>query len=203
MRSLNRHWEGVYSTKAEDAVSWYQRHSSRSLSYIAAAATPSSAIIDVGGGASTLVDDLLMRGYSDLSVLDIAGAGLAKARARLGARASKVNWIVADIRQWQPPRRYEIWHDRALFHFLSTDEDRAAYITALRAGTKPGASVILATFAPDGPEKCSSLPVQRYAAEDLAALLGSAFVLQDAALENHETPSGTVQRFSYSLFRAL
>jgi trans-aconitate methyltransferase len=195
------HWEVVYGTKAEDAVSWYQRHSSRSLAYVTAAAGWASPIIDVGGGASTLVDDLLARGFADVTVLDIAESGLAKAKARLGRQASRVKWIVADIRRWQPPRTYEVWHDRAVFHFLTAAEDQEAYISALRAGTKPRASVIIATFAPDGPEQCSNLSVHRYSSKALAARLGEPFVLVDEALENHTTPSGAEQRFSYSVFR--
>lgn len=195
------HWESLYATKAEQALSWYQRHSSRSLAYVTAAAGWASPIIDVGGGSSTLVDDLLARGYADVSVLDIAGAGLAKAKARLDAQASRVNWIVADIRRWHPPRLYEVWHDRAVFHFLTSIEDQKAYIATLRAGTKPGATVIIATFAPDGPEKCSGLPVQRYSPQALAERLGSPFVLVDESVEIHKTPSGAEQRFSYALFR--
>lgn len=195
------HWERVYEAKADEALSWYQRHSSRSLAYVTASATWASPIIDVGGGASRLVDDLLERGYANVTVLDIAEAGLAKAKVRLGEQASRVKWIVADIRGWHPPRLYKVWHDRALFHFLTTDEDQAAYIAALRAGTKPGASVIMATFAPDGPEQCSNLPVRRYCSKSLASLLGEPFVLTDETVESHRTPSGTEQRFSYSVFR--
>jgi trans-aconitate methyltransferase len=201
MGDPQRHWESVYATKADDALSWYQRHSSRSLAYVTAAASWASPIIDVGGGSSTLVDDLLERGYANVSVLDIAEAGLARAKSRLGERASKVNWIAADIRRWHPPRQYEVWHDRALFHFLTADEDQAAYLATLRVGTKPGASVIMATFAPDGPEHCSSLPVRRYSSEGLASLLGKPFVLIHEAVENHRTPSGAEQRFAYSVFR--
>lgn len=201
MASQRGHWDDVYTAKAENALSWYQRHSSRSLAYVTAAASWASPIIDVGGGASTLVDDLLERGYADVTVLDIAEAGLAKAKARLGAQAARVKWIVADVRRWQPPGSYEVWHDRALFHFLTTAEDQAAYSATLRAATMPGATVIMATFAPDGPERCSNLPVQRYSAEALASLLGKPFVLVDEAVETHRTPGGTEQRFAYAVFR--
>jgi len=201
MGNLRRHWDDVYAAKAENALSWYQRRSSRSLAYVTAAASWASPIIDVGGGASTLVDDLLERGYADVTVLDIADAGLAKAKVRLGERASRVHWIVADITRWHPPRLYEVWHDRAVFHFLTTAEDQDAYISALRAGTRPGASVIMATFAPDGPERCSGLPVQRYSSRELASRLGAPFVLVDEAAETHGTPSGTEQRFCYTILR--
>ncbi|MBS0221305.1 MAG: class I SAM-dependent methyltransferase [Proteobacteria bacterium] len=195
------HWEGMYATKAEDTLSWYQRHSSRSLAYVTAAASWASPIIDIGGGSSTLVDDLLARGYANITVLDIAEAGLAKTKARLGAQASRVNWIVADIRHWHPPRLYEVWHDRAMFHFLTSAEDQAAYLAALRAGTTPEATVILATFAPDGPEQCSGLPIQRYSPQTLASLLGPSFRLVEETAETHTTPSGIEQRFSYAVFR--
>lgn len=201
MRNRRSHWEGVYATKAENALSWYQRHSSQSLAYVTAAASWASPIIDVGGGASTLVDDLLERGYADLTVLDIAATGLAKAKVRLGQQASRVNWIVADIRRWHPPRLYEVWHDRAVFHFLTTADDQDAYISALQAGTRPGAWVIMATFAPDGPEKCSGLPVQRYSSRGLASRLGAPFILMDEAVETHNTPSGNEQRFCYTILR--
>lgn len=195
------HWDDVYTTKAEEGLSWYQRRSSRSLAYVTAAASGASPIVDVGGGASTLVDDLLERGYGDVTVLDISEAGLAKAKARLGKLASRVHWIVADIRRWRPPRLYEVWHDRAVFHFLTTAEDQDAYISALRAGTRPGASVIMATFAPDGPEKCSGLPVRRYSSRGLASRLGAPFILMDEAVEVHQTPSGNEQRFCYTILQ--
>lgn len=195
------HWEGVYTTRAETAVSWYQRHSKRSSALVTKNSTAASAVIDVGGGASTLVDDLLARGYTDVIVLDIADAPLAKARARLGVLASRVTWTVADVTRWQPPRRYAVWHDRAVFHFLTTAEGQEDYIRTLRAATEPGSRAILATFAPDGPEKCSGLPVQRYSPESLAARLGAPFELTEAEHETHVTPWGTEQRFVYSVFR--
>ncbi len=201
MEERQRHWERAYEKKVETDVSWYQPHASRSLTFVTAAASRASPIIDVGGGASTLVDDLLERGYASVSILDIAEAGLAKARARLGDRAAAVHWIVADITRWHPPRQYAVWHDRALFHFLATPEARAAYVSVLMAGTKPGASVIMATFAPNGPQQCSGLPVQQYSSRSLAALLGRSFILTEEAVEDHRTPSGAVQPFAYSVFR--
>ena len=201
MGDLRDHWEGIYASRAGTDVSWYQPHAARSLATITTAADKAAPIIDIGGGASTLVDDLLAHGYSDLTVLDMAERALAKSKVRLGAKASRVAWIVADITQWQPPRRYQVWHDRAVFHFLTAPEQQAAYVAALNAGTLPGATVAMATFALDGPEKCSGLSVQRYSPLTLAARLGSPFVLAQEAQETHTTPWGAGQRFSYAVFR--
>lgn len=202
MSGTRGHWENVYATKAETAVSWYQPHCVRSLELIAAAApNPAATIIDVGGGASQLVDDLIAKGYTDLTVLDLAEEALAKSRDRLGSDASKVAWVVADITEWHPSRTYDVWHDRAVFHFLTESAQQAAYLAALRAGTSAGSSVIMATFALDGPEKCSDLPVQRYSPATLAARLGPAFVLMRQADETHETPWGSQQRFTYAMFK--
>lgn len=153
------HWEKVYSTKATDAVSWFQPHADFSVGLIKATGVDrDAAIIDVGGGASTLVDDLLANGYTDLTVLDLSAAALAAARNRLGARASAVRWIEADTTKANlPPNRYDIWHDRAVFHFLTSAEDRAAYVQAVFDSVKPGGHVIVATFAEDGPNQCSGL----------------------------------------------
>lgn len=202
MSSTRSHWERVYTTKAETEVSWYQPHSLRSLELIAAAAPdPAAAIVDIGGGASRLVDDLLARGYSDLTVLDVSEAALAKSRLRLGGTAGRVTWIATDITAWHPPRTYDAWHDRAVFHFLTEPTRQAAYLSALRAGTSTGSTVIMATFALDGPDKCSGLPVQRYSPATLAARLGPAFRLTHEAEEAHETPWGSEQRFSYAMFQ--
>lgn len=202
MSGTRSHWEKVHTTKAETEVSWFQPHSLRSLELISAAArNPSAAIVDIGGGASRLVDDLLARGYTDLTVLDVSEAALAKSRLRLGRDAGKVAWVVADITAWHPPRAYDVWHDRAVFHFLTAPETQAAYLAALRAGTVAGSTAIMATFALDGPESCSGLPVQRYSPETLAARLGPAFNLMQRAEETHETPWGSPQKFSYAAFR--
>jgi SAM-dependent methyltransferase len=192
------HWAGVYAGKAPDLVSWYQAVPAVSLDLIAKAAparhTP---IIDVGGGASTLVDHLLERGYGDVSVLDIAPAALDAARARLGALASRVAWIVADITRWTPPRAYGVWHDRAVFHFLTGAADRRAYLNALAGGLADDGVALFATFGPDGPEKCSGLPVERYDAAKLASVLGEGFRVEAAADEVHVTPGGMRQAFRY------
>lgn len=202
MSGTRSHWEEVYTTKAETAVSWYQPHSARSLELITSAAPDhSAAIVDIGGGASRLVDDLIARGYTDLTVLDVAEAALAKSRVRLGSDAGKVDWIVADITTWRPPRVYDVWHDRAVFHFLTEPGQQAAYLAALQAGTAGGSTVVIATFALDGPEKCSGLPVQRYSPTTLSARLGPAFRLTGEAEETHETPWGSEQRFNYATFQ--
>lgn len=203
MGSSRSHWEEVYTAKSETAVSWYQRHPVRSLQMIVAAAGPdrTAPVIDVGGGASTLVDDLLTEGFGDVTVLDVADAALAKSKARLGAAKSKVSWIAADITTWKPPRHYQIWHDRAVFHFLIDIARQDAYIAALEAATETGATAIMATFALDGPEKCSGLPVQRYSPQTLAVRLGRSFRLIDEARETHLTPGGSAQHFSYAMLR--
>lgn len=201
MGDLRDHWERVYTSKDESAVSWYQPHAVRSVNYITATADKGTPVIDVGGGASTLVDDLLTRGFSQLTVLDISAASIAKAKTRLGKLANEVTWIVADITQWEPPCRYGIWHDRAVFHFMTSTADQDGYIRALCAGTAEGSIVVISTFALDGPEKCSGLPVQRYSAESLAKRIGLPFVLIDEAVEVHRTPWAAEQKFNYVVLR--
>ncbi|MGJ5004178.1 class I SAM-dependent methyltransferase [Bradyrhizobium sp. HKCCYLRH2060] len=197
------HWQTVYTTKAETEVSWYQDDPATSLRMIReAGATPTSRIIDIGGGASRLVDALLAAGYGALTVLDISDAALATARGRLGAAAAGVTWIASDVTTWTPDARYDVWHDRAAFHFLTAPEDRAAYVDRLRAAVVPGGAVIIGTFAPDGPEKCSGLLVVRYDAHGLAATLGPAFTLEDSCTEAHRTPWGATQQFQFCRFRA-
>jgi 2-polyprenyl-3-methyl-5-hydroxy-6-metoxy-1,4-benzoquinol methylase len=197
------HWEQVYTTKPTTGVSWFQEHARQSVALIAQTGVARHAgIIDVGGGASTLVDDLLTEGYSRLSVLDLSDTALAAAKARLGDRANRVNWRVGDITQVDlPPQAYEVWHDRAVFHFLTAPEDRAAYVRAVLRAVKPGGHVIVATFAQDGPDKCSGLPVMRYSPDGLHAEFGAPFTLLQQAREEHLTPFGTVQRFIYCLCR--
>lgn len=204
IQSRREHWEEVYRTRPADGVSWYQptpEPSLRALDQLAVPAT--AALVDVGGGASSLVDQLLGRGWADLTVLDIAAAALDVTRARLGAAADAVRWLVADVTAWRPERAYAVWHDRAVFHFLTAPEQRAGYRAALAAGTAPGSLVILATFAPDGPERCSGLPVQCYAAAALAAELGPAFTLLREWRETHRTPSGGRQWFQWCVLRRL
>jgi 2-polyprenyl-3-methyl-5-hydroxy-6-metoxy-1,4-benzoquinol methylase len=197
-----RHWTKVYDQKLASEVSWYQREPTPSLRALdRLGAGPSSALIDIGGGASNLVDALLRRGWSDVTVLDIAASALAAAKARLGSGAEKVRWEVADITEWHPSRCYDVWHDRAVFHFLTTPEQREAYRRALLGGLAAGGLMIMATFALDGPERCSGLPVQRYDPSSLAHELGEAFRLLDEWREEHVTPWGTRQAFNWCAFR--
>jgi ubiquinone/menaquinone biosynthesis C-methylase UbiE len=198
------HWESIYGTKSENEVSWFQASPSVSLNLIARKGTGTdSKIIDIGGGASRLVDALFERGFTQVTVLDIAEAALDQARRRLGTHATSVTWICADITRWKPDALYDVWHDRAVFHFLTEAQERAAYKEALRAGLRPGGTAIIATFALDGPERCSGLPIVRYSPETLAMELGPAFRLLDSTSENHLTPFATVQKFQFSRFRRL
>jgi SAM-dependent methyltransferase len=158
--------------------------------------------IDVGGGDSQLVDHLLDSGYSDVTVLDIAPAALERARARLGAAAARVDWIGADVTSFRPPRRYALWHDRALFHFFVTPAERQKYLSVLTAALAPKGHLILATFGPQGPTRCSGLPIQRYSEDDLAALLGPRFQPRRHGLENHRTPTRRDQQFLWSWWQA-
>jgi SAM-dependent methyltransferase len=195
------HWEAVYSHKGEQEVSWFQESPEPSLELIArAGATPASDIIDIGGGASRLVDALLSRGFAHLTVLDLSEAALAKARARLGADVPKVRWIAADVTTWQPNVRYDVWHDRAAFHFLTEPEAQRAYIDRLKLALRASGHAIIATFALDGPEKCSGLPVARHSAETIGALLGAEFAVVDTRRHEHTTPWGSVQKFQFSTF---
>lgn len=196
------HWDNTYRTKSDTEVSWYQLVPERSLAFVTAAAPhPSAAIIDIGGGTSRLVDQLLMKTYTDVTVLDISAAALERSRQRLKAASDKIGWVIADITRWRPERTWDVWHDRAVFHFLTDPAAQDAYIAALMAGTRPGSHVVMATFALDGPLRCSGLPIQRYSAETLAARLGPVFALEAEALETHPTPFGTTQAFSYAVFR--
>ena len=199
------HWEHVYSTKKTESVSWFQEHAEQSMRLIRATGVPYSAgIIDVGGGASTLVDDLLSSGYCAVSVLDLAAAALSVAKARLGERASEVQWTEGDITKvLLPVHAFDVWHDRAVFHFLTSKEDRAAYVDTVLRSVKPGGHVIVATFAEDGPIQCSGLPVMRYGPSELHAEFGSPFSLVQHEREEHHTPFGTVQKFVYCYCRKV
>lgn len=200
---VKEHWENVYSTRQTDAVSWFQPHADLSLDLIKATGMGREAgIIDVGGGASTLVDDLVADGYTDLAVLDLSEAALDAARKRLGPQAERVEWIVADITKAAlGEQRYDIWHDRAVFHFLTDPADRAAYVQAVLRSVKPGGHVIVATFAEDGPLQCSGLPVVRYRPGELHDQFGAAFTLLKHQKEAHSTPSGAMQQFIYCYCR--
>ena len=196
------HWEKVYTTKPADAVSWYQQHADLSLRLVREAGLPPGAlIIDVGGGASTLVDDLLGEGYSSVTVFDLSASALSQAKVRLGERAESVTWIEANITDITlPPNAYDLWHDRAVFHFLTTEQERTVYLSLLQYALKPDGQVIIATFAEDGPIQCSGLPVRCYSPSELQTELGDAFKLLKHEREEHHTPSGTVQKFVYCHF---
>ena len=196
------HWEGVYTTKGENEVSWFQETPSTSIEMIEATnAGKEAAIIDIGGGASHLVDALLKDGYRSLAVLDLSAAALEAAQKRIGPAAAQVEWIVADVTRWKPARWFDVWHDRAAFHFLTEPDDRAAYLDCLRSGLQVGGQAIIATFALDGPEKCSGLAVQRYDSKSLAETLGMSFELLEVRTEAHKTPWNAVQSFQFSRFR--
>ena len=196
------HWENVYTTKTEKEVSWFEESPTISLDLIRSTGAGLDApIIDIGGGTSRLVDALVDDGFEAVTVLDLSKTALARARARLGTRAAKVRWIVADVTTWETSETYEVWHDRAAFHFLTEPKDRAAYAERVARAVRPGGQVIIGTFAPDGPERCSGLPVVRHDAASLGEILGSAFELRESRLHAHQTPMGATQRFQFSRFR--
>lgn len=198
------HWNRLYRVKSADELSWYESHPLRSLQSIQETGAASNApILDVGGGASVLVDYLLVLGYTDLTVLDLAPEALSQSGERLGAAAERVAWIAEDVTTFRPPRRYAIWHDRAVLHFLLDLEEQQQYLEALRHSLAPGGHVILATFGPDGPTRCSGLTVQRYSVEMLSALLGPGFELRGSVIEDHRTPSGATQQFLHTRWQAV
>jgi 2-polyprenyl-3-methyl-5-hydroxy-6-metoxy-1,4-benzoquinol methylase len=198
----HHHWENVYQSKGERDVSWFQESPEISLDLIrATGANVDSSIIDIGGGASRLVDALLDEGFAAITVLDLSEKALATAKARLGARSASIKWIAADVTTWEPTQTYDVWHDRAAFHFLTEPKDRAAYVERILRAVRPGGHVIIGTFAPDGPERCSGLPVVRHDAASLAKMLGAAFELIESRNHAHQTPAGAIQRFQFSRFR--
>jgi trans-aconitate methyltransferase len=196
------HWDRAFSSKGEAGVSWFEDRPETSLRLLAEiGAGPASALIDIGGGASRLVDALLGARWRSIAVLDVSPAALDLAKARLGPASERVHWIAADVTEWRPERAYDVWHDRATFHFLTDAKDQAAYADRLAAAVAPGGHAIIATFAPDGPERCSGLPVRRYAPEALAATVGPAFTLVRIRRHVHVTPAGGAQAFQYSALR--
>jgi trans-aconitate methyltransferase len=200
IKNRQAHWQSIYATKAEGQVSWFQDDAQPSLALIEEIASPSSSVIDVGGGASRLVDALLARGFADLTILDLSSSALAAAKERIGLEAKRVQWIVADITAWEPSRVYDVWHDRATFHFMVAEPDRAAYLSRLARALKPRGYAIIATFAPDGPDQCSGLPVRRYDANALAQTFGAGFRLISSRRQDHVTPWGAAQPFQFSVF---
>jgi SAM-dependent methyltransferase len=196
------HWQKVYQSKGEHDVSWFQDVPAPSLELMAAiAVTPAASVIDIGGGASRLVDHLIERGFRSITVLDLSDAALVAAKERLGDCASCAEWIVADVTQWEPTTAYDVWHDRAAFHFLTDEADRAAYVARLRRALRIGGHAIIATFALDGPERCSGLAVVRYSPDSLRQTLGSDFSLVASRAHTHATPWGSTQSFQFSAFR--
>jgi len=193
------HWEKVYTTKAPDAVSWYRPHLETSLALIVRAADPRTAsIIDIGGGESTLVDDLLARGYENITVLDVSQTAIDVTKRRLGLAAELIHWLAADITEAElEPGAYDVWHDRAVFHFLTASEQRIAYVRNVAHAVRPGGHVIVSTFGPEGPTKCSGLDVVRYDAESLHDQFGVRFRLVESSKELHRTPFGTTQQFLF------
>ena len=197
-----KHWEKVYRERSPETVGWYQALPAISLRLIEKTGLKKTdPIIDVGGGASVLVDHLLDGGFDNLTVLDISSTALSQARARLGERAAAVKWVEGDVIEFGPTRRHGLWHDRAVFHFLTQAPDREKYVNTLRASLNPNGYVILAAFAPDGPTKCSGLDVQRYDDEKLIAEFGEEFALVETMREAHVTPAGVTQQFIYFLLR--
>jgi hypothetical protein len=200
MEDSRTHWSGVYGRTPATGVSWFQPRAKTSLDLIAAAGTePQEAVIDAGAGASVLVDALLADGYRDVTMLDVAAEALETTRNRIGERgAGRVTWVVADLLDWRPPRQFRVWHDRAVFHFLTNPADRDRYRAVLYTALAPGGHVIIGAFAQDGPNRCSGLPAARYSAEELAAEFPDCQVLR-AAREQHHTPGGAIQPFTWLL----
>lgn len=197
------HWENVYTTKGEGEVSWYEDTPALSLELLREAGlTSSMSVIDIGGGASRLVDALVSEGQAQMTVLDLSSAALETAKSRL-ANPERVQWFVSDVTAWAPDQQYDLWHDRAAFHFLTAAEDQQAYVRVLRKALKHGGRAVIGTFAPDGPEKCSGLPVARYDPEALQAVLGQQFRLISTRRHEHATPWGAVQKFQFSIFEKL
>jgi SAM-dependent methyltransferase len=200
MSGRQDHWQHVYATKTDEQVSWFEASPETSMALLEAAGPVAGAVvIDVGGGASRLVDALLEARAAHVSVLDLSSAALERSKARLGDQ-SRVAWIATDICDWTPDRRYDLWHDRAAFHFLVDPADRARYVTVLHAALRPGGRAVIGTFALDGPEKCSGLPVARHDAYTLAAALGEGFELIAQQTHEHTTPWGSVQKFQFATF---
>lgn len=192
------HWQNVYATKADDSVSWFEPSPALSVDLIGQTGIRCASVIDIGGGASRLVDALVSNGPRDVAVLDLSANALDIAKSRLGTAANAVEWIVGDVTKWQPSARYDIWHDRAAFHFLNAPNDQAAYARAVHAALKPGGVAIIGTFALDGPERCSGLPVTRHDAASVGKILGPDFTPVREERYHHRTPGGAVQKFQFS-----
>jgi len=192
-------WDAIYGKRGPKGVSWYRPHLDRSLHFVdQAGLPPDAAILDVGGGASTLVDDLLARGFGDVTVMDLSRKAIAQAKERLGRRAADATWLVGDVTKVElPAHRYDFWHDRAVFHFLTEEAGRRRYVSAVRHALKANGQIVVATFGPSGPERCSGLPVVRYDAEGIHAQFGREFRIVGSDREVHRTPAGGEQEFVY------
>lgn len=197
------HWENVYATKDSEQVSWFEETPALSLELIEAAYQGRGGVIDIGGGASRLAGSLIAAGYAPVAVLDLSANALEVAKAALGVRAEAAEWIVADVTEWRSAKRYDVWHDRAAFHFLTDPAQQRAYAEALRSALNPGGIAIIGTFAPDGPERCSGMPVVRHDASSIAAVLGKDFQLVRERRRDHVTPGGSMQKFQFSTFRRM
>ncbi len=202
MSAKKDHWENIYLKKEDNSVSWYQQHPTPSLELILEFNRDrAAAIIDIGAGSSRLADALALGRFSDITLLDISGAALTNIRKRLSDYSDKIDYIISDVVHWNPSRRWQIWHDRAVLHFLINQSEQDAYIDVLVRATMPGSIVVLGTFALDGPEKCSGLPVQGYSAESLKTRLGGGFDLLKTISHTHLTPAQTEQKFTFAVFR--
>lgn len=199
-----RHWDAVYAEKTERQLSWHQDDPSPSLElFDASGLSRDASVIDMGAGTSRFAASLIARGIDDITVLDISGVALENARQQIGQAGKKITWVEADITSWVPSRQYDLWHDRAVFHFLTDEDDRTAYMAALWQALKPRGFAIIATFAPDGPERCSGLPVVRYSPPGLGRTLGSRYELISHLSHQHKTPWGSPQSFQFSLFQKI
>lgn len=194
-----RHWDEAYVQKGEAGVSWFEETPTVSLDLIKALSGPKDSLIDVGGGASRLAAHALRLGFGHVAMLDLSWESIARSHAGMGSEADRVEWIVANVTTWKPGRRYDVWHDRAAFHFLTDEADRAAYVETLNAALSDTGQAIIATFALDGPERCSGLPVQRYSPETLVETLGPRFTLVNSVRHEHQTPWGSTQAFQFSV----
>ncbi len=202
MSDNSQHWDKVFNNKDEEGLTWFQASAEPSLGLISEFATGATGgVIDVGAGVSRLADGLLETGFSDIALLDISSEALDKTSQRLGQHPAAPDFIVADLTRWQPNRKWQVWHDRAVFHFLTTQATQNAYLGALNAATNPGSIVVIGTFAPDGPQKCSGLPVQRYSPETLALRLGPDFALLKGQMHDHTTPASNIQKFAFSVLQ--
>jgi len=197
------HWNGIYASKRSDEVSWFQAMPTQSLAFIAKYASRVDRILDVGGGASTLVDHLLDLGHSRVAVLDVSAAALACCQGRLGDRAARVEWLVADVTADRDLGQAALWHDRAVLHFLTEAEDQRAYARQAARTVPPGGHLVIATFSPEGPERCSGLLVQRHDARSLSRLLEPSFALVEEQREIHLTPVGRAQHFCWAVFKRV